>query len=233
LGVAELVIAVLLGALAQTTAGFGLALICGPVLIAAQGPSDGLRLVLTLSLLSNLLVLTTRYRQARVSDGLWLAVPAVLTAVPIVWLVSQLDTAAVTIAAGVLTVVCAISLWRRLRLSWLHGRGGAIAASIVAEFGNAIGGLSGPSVALYAVNADWPVPSIAPTLQVFGVVTNVITLAIKGGPLLTVPAAIALTAGWLGGSLLSRRMAAESLRLVVLGLAFAGGCYAIVRGLLM
>jgi hypothetical protein len=225
-----LVIAVLLGAVAQTAAGFGFALICGPALIASQGSGPGLRLILTLSLLSNALVLASRWRQARVADGLWLALPAVLTAAPILWAVHRLDTASLTVAAGVLTVVCAISLAVRLRLTWLRGRVGATIASVVSEVGNAIGGLSGPSVALYAVNADWPAGSIAPTLQVFGVVTNVVTLAGKGGPLLTWRSVAALGAGWLAGWAVSTRLDPASLRIGVLLLATGGGVYAIVRG---
>jgi len=226
-----LVIAVLLGALAQTAAGFGLALICGPVLIASQGSDHGLRLVLTLSLLSNILVLATRWRDARVADGFWLAVPAVLTAVPILWAVHRLDPAALTVTAGVLTLVCALALAVRVRLTWLRGRVGAAIASVVSEVGNAIGGLSGPSIALYAVNADWPVEQVAPTLQVFGLVTNVVTLAGKGGPLLTWPSTAALAGGWLAGSTLSTRLSPWSLRSAVLLLAAAGGGYAVVRGL--
>ena len=226
-----LVVAVLLGAVAQTAAGFGFALICGPVLIASQGTGHGLRLILTLSLLSNLLVLASRWRRARVADGLWLAVPAVVTAVPILWAVHRIDAAALTVTAGVLTVICAAALAVRLRLTWLRGRVGATVASVVSEIGNAIGGLSGPSVALYAVNADWPAESIAPTLQVFGVVTNVVTLAGKGGPLLTLPSVAALGGGWLVGWALSARLTGPSLRIAVLLLATGGGVYAIVRGL--
>ncbi len=227
----ELVVAVLLGAVAQTAAGFGFALICGPVLLASQGSGHGLRLILTLSLLSNVLVLATRWRQARLVDGVWLAVPALLTAVPILWAVHRLDESALVVTAGALTIVCAVALAVRLRLTWLRGRLGATLASVVSEFGNAIGGLSGPSVALYAVNADWPAESIAPTLQVFGVITNVVTIAGKGGPLLTWPSTAALAGGWLLGSLLSTRLTSASLRVAVLLLATAGGLYAVVRGL--
>ena len=223
--------AVLLGGVAQTAAGFGFALICGPVLIASQSGGQGIRLILTLSLLSNLLVLATRGRAARVTDGLWLAVPAVVTAVPILWAVHRIDASALTVTAGALTVACAISLAVRLRLTWLRGRFGATLASVVSEVGNAIGGLSGPSVALYAVNADWPADSVAPTLQVFGVVTNIVTIAGKGGPLLTWPSTVALAGGWLVGWWVSTRMTTASLRGAVLTLATAGGAYAIYRGL--
>lgn len=226
-----LVVAVLLGAIAQTAAGFGFALICGPVLIATQGTGDGIRLILTLSLLSNLLVLATRWRKARVADGVWLAVPALVTAVPILWAVHRIDASALVVTAGALTVVCAVALAVRLRLTWLRARLGATVASVVSEIGNAIGGLSGPSVALYAVNADWPAESIAPTLQVFGVISNVVTIAGKGGPLLTWASTAALAGGWLLGWALSTRMAAAHLRATVLALALGGGLYAIWRGL--
>jgi hypothetical protein len=121
-----------------------------------------------------------------------------------------MDAETLTVTAGVLTLICAVAFAVRVRLTWLRGRVGAAIASVVSEVGNAIGGLSGPSVALYAVNADWPAEQVAPTLQVFGVVTNVVTLA---------------------GSTLSTRLSAGSLRTAVLLLARAGGGYAVVRGL--
>lgn len=228
---AELVVAVALGALAQTTAGFGLALLCGPVLVASQPPGEGLRLVLTVSLLANLLVLVTRPREAKVGAALWLAVPAIVVTPLAVWSVDRVDHDTISVAAGVVTLACAGALAARLRLRRLRGRSGAVIASVVAEVGNAIGGLSGPSIALYAVNADWPPTSIAPTLQVFGLVTNAVTLAATGGPLLTGPATVALVVGWLAGSLVARRLDPAWSRSVVLLLAGAGGAYAVFRGL--
>jgi hypothetical protein len=229
---AEVVAAVLVGAMAQTTAGMGFALICGPVLISSAGAGHGLRLVLTLCLLANLLVLAGRGRHALVRQGLLLAVPAVAVAAPVVWAVHRLDHATLAVVAGAVTVVCAGALAARLRLPWLTGVRGGFVASLVSEVGNAIGGLSGPAVALYAVNADWPADALVPTLQVFGAVTNVVTLALDGGPYLTWTATVAMAVGWIAGSLVASRLAPGRLRGLVLLLAGAGGAYAIGKGLL-
>ena len=55
------VVAVLVGALAQSVSGIGFSLVCGPLLVAALGPPDGVRLGVLLSLCLNV-VLVVRYR---------------------------------------------------------------------------------------------------------------------------------------------------------------------------
>src|ERR1700737_2401735 len=55
--------AVALGGLAQSVAGLGLVLVCGPILVAVCGPSDGVRLAVTLSLALNVLVLLRWWHQ--------------------------------------------------------------------------------------------------------------------------------------------------------------------------
>ena len=67
------VASVLVGALAQSVSGIGFSLVCGPLLVAALGPADGVRLGVLLSLALNV-VLVVRFRREvervmRTSEG--------------------------------------------------------------------------------------------------------------------------------------------------------------------
>ena len=53
--IAAVLFAVLVGTLAQSISGIGFALVCGPLLVAALGPQDGVRLSVLLSLVLDVL----------------------------------------------------------------------------------------------------------------------------------------------------------------------------------
>jgi hypothetical protein len=54
---AAVLLSVLLGMLAQSVSGIGFALACGPLLVESLGPQDGVRLVMLLSLVLNVVLL--------------------------------------------------------------------------------------------------------------------------------------------------------------------------------
>jgi hypothetical protein len=68
----------------------------------------------------------------------------------------------------------------------------------------------------------------------YGVVVNAISLATKGLPALSAPAwglvAVALAGGAVVGRLLAARVPEHRARVVVLGLALAGGLTTLVKG---
>lgn len=221
--------AIAVGGLVQTTAGFGFALVCSPVLVAALGPTAAVRSVITLSSLISVLILARTWRHTRLREALLLAVPAVVLAAPVAVLVHHMDTRVLTLAAGAVTVTAAASMARRnLRLP-LRGPGGMAATGLASTLMNALGGLSGPAAAIYAANQEWPPEAIAPTLQVFGLILNAASLATLGGPTLDLRLASALPVGWLCGIWAARRLSATQLHRVVLALAAAGGAAAVMR----
>jgi uncharacterized membrane protein YfcA len=100
---------------------------------------------------------------------------------------------------------------------------------------NVIGGLSGPAVAMYGVNADWEPDRMRGTFQLYFLALNIVAV-IALGPLrigltraLVLLAAIAI--GFTTGHLLGRRLPAQTVRMLVLLVAGAGGIAAIIRGL--
>jgi uncharacterized membrane protein YfcA len=222
--------ALAVGGLVQTTAGFGFALVCSPVLVAALGPTAAVRSVITLSSLVSQLILVRTWRYTRLREALVLAVPAVVLAAPVAVLVHHLNSRLLTMAAGVVTVSGAALMARgNLRLP-LHGPGGVLAVGTASALMNALGGLSGPAGAIYAANEEWPPEAIAPTLQVFGLVLNAASLATLGGPELDYRLASALPVGWVCGIWVAGRLSASQLHRVVLALAAAGGAAALMRG---
>lgn len=225
------VAAVAVGACAQWTAGFGFALICGPLLIATLGQTSGLRLILTLSTLISVAMLARTLRDLKWRDAVLLAAPGVVLTPLLVAALRGVDKGTLTLAAGLLTLAATAALARGVRVARLRGAGGAAAAGVISAAMNVVGGLSGPLAALYAVNAGWRHESIRPTLQVFGILLNISALLSLGGVDVDWRAGAALTAGGLAGAVLARRLSPDASRRLVLVIAALGGLYAAYRGL--
>lgn len=223
--------AVVVGAAAQTVAGFGFALVCAPALVALLGPGAAVRTVITLSCVISALVLVRARRHARWRDAVLLAVPGMVLAVPLAAAVHRANARVLTVAAGLVTLLAVAALVRDLRPRWLGGTLGAGVVGAVSAAMNALGGLSGPAAALYAVHRRWPPPAVTATLQVFGLLLNAATLTTLGGPTLDWRLCAALPVGWAAGTALSRRLDAAATRRVVLAVATAGAMAAVARGL--
>lgn len=224
-------LAVAVGSATQTTAGFGFALVCAPALVAVLGPGTAVRTVITLSCLISLLILARGWRHSRWLDALLLALPGILLAGPIALLVHHLDQRTLTVAAGAVTLASAGLMLCVQKELPLRGVVGACAVGFVSAAMNALGGLSGPAAALYAANQRWPLQSIAPTLQVFGLALNIASLTTLGGPVFDWRLATALPLGWAGGLVVTKWLPPRHIRYVVLAVAALGGVLAVARGL--
>ncbi len=223
--------AVALGAVAQTVTGFGLALVCAPFLVAAFGPGDGVRQAVLLSSVINAAILLREGRAARVGDALLLLAPAAAATPLLALALRRLDARSLTVVAGLATIFGTVALARGLRLRRVRGVWGAAGAGVVSAAMNVIGGLSGPAVALYIVNAGWPAASVRPTLQAYSLVLNLITLGVLGMPTLIPQLFVGLIAGWAGGSLLAGHLSPTWARHATLIVAATGGVLAVLKGL--
>ncbi len=226
-------LAVGLGAAAQAVTGFGFALVCGPFLVVAMGPVDGVRLTILLSCAINVLVMLREVRSVLVRDGALLLIPAVIATPVAAWLLHPLDHRLLMVAAGLLTLASTLALACGLRLHRLRGTAGAAITGTISAAMNVIGGLSGPAVALYSLNAEWPPASTRPTLQAYGLGLNLVALAALGLPALSAaaPLFIGLIAGGTIGVLLAGRLPRSGVRRMALLLAACGGLFAVIRGL--
>ncbi|MBC7372793.1 MAG: TSUP family transporter [Frankiales bacterium] len=229
------VLAVGLGALAQSVSGIGFTLVSGPLLVATLGPTDGVRLSVLLSLVVNVVVLTRTRRQASIPDALLLLVPAVLATPLLVRLVRGVPARTAELLAGSAVVLGATVLAAGVRWRAAGGRAGAVLAGVLSAAMNVVAGVGGPAVALYAANADWPAAAMRSTGQVYFLGLNLVAAVALGLPtvagLLVVGCLVALAAGLLAGARLAPLVPEALARRVTLSLAALGGLVVLVRAI--
>lgn len=225
--------AVLLGALAQSVSGIGFVLVCGPLLVAALGPREGVRLAVLLSLLVNVAVLARTRRDVAPRVALLLLLPAAAATPLLAVAVRAAPPRLAAALAGGATVAGALALAVGLRWRAARGAGGAVLAGLVSAAMNVTAGIGGPAVALYAQNADWPTAALRSTLQVYFLGLNVVGLASLGPPRVTAgllgATLAALAVGLLLGARLAPRVAEPRARRLTLLLAAAGGLAVLLR----
>ena len=221
-------LAVIAGAVAQAITGLGFALVCAPFLIAALGPREGVRLVVLLSMILNVAVVAQDHRNVDWRSVALLLVPAALVTPLAVVVTGGMDADLLAAIAGATIVVAAAALAVGVQVHRAGGRAGAVGAALVSGTLNVIAGVSGPPVALYALNAGWPQRSLRSTLQVFFLGVNVAALASLGLPQLDPIPFVALAVGVVVGPLVSGRVPEGAARAGTLAVAAAGGLATLV-----
>jgi uncharacterized membrane protein YfcA len=221
-------LAVAAGAVAQAVTGLGFSLVSAPLLIALEGPRDGVRLNLVLSALINVVLLVPQRREVRTRDAVRLIVPAAMVTPLAAWVARRADTDALLVAAGVLTVASAGALVAGAQLR----RSSATVAGAISGVMNTIAGIGGPIVALHALHERWPADERKATFQLYFLLLNLAGLIALGprwpSPLLL----LGLAAGWVVGRAVAGRVPEEAARAATLAVAAGGGLVALGRGLL-
>jgi uncharacterized protein len=229
-------VVVLVGALAQAVTGFGFALVAAPVLVVALGPRPAVQLINLLAIVVNLALLFRERSGVRLADSVRLFVPAAIVTPLAAYAVHRTDPAVLSVVAGVLIAASAWALASGLQAARLRGAGGAAIAGVVSAVMNTAGGIGGPAAAMYATNAAWPPATLRPTLQVYFLGLNIVTVIALGPvrPSTAVAAAllVAVLVGLAAGGRVADRLPIASVRRSILALSFAGGLVAIGRGLL-
>ena len=224
---ALVVVAVALGAVAQSVSGIGFALVSGPLLVAALGPADGVRLSVGLSLVVNAVVLSRTWRQVSLRDAALLLVSAALATPLLVRLLRSTPERAAEALAGAAILLSAVLLAAGVRWRAAGGRAGAVGAGVVSAAMNVVAGVGGPAIALYATNAGWPAAALRSTGQAYFLALNVVALAALGPPqvagALVTACLVALAAGLVAGAVLAGRVPEAGARRVTLALAGLGG----------
>jgi len=257
LGVAVLLV-VAVGAACQVASGLGFALVCSPLLVLVLGHGPGVRVVLVMSIVLNLVVLARSWRHVRVGDALRLLVPAALFVVPTALLAQSVRTPLLSLLAGSVVVVATVLVIARRELRWLDGTRGAVAAGAASGVFNTLAAASGPPVAIFAAQRRWEPRVMSATLQAFSLPLNLVTLAVlvlvgdgAGGGAATAAtsagagagapaglplaplawAVVGLLAGAAAGVALGHRVPAPVVRAVALGVALLGGATLVTTGL--
>lgn len=232
-------VAIALGTLAGATTnrvtGLGFSLVCSPVMLLVLGPRDGVRLLNMVSVAVTLTNVVTSWRGVRRRDCLLLIAAGVACTPAAAWLTGRADERVLLVAAGLITVASAVLVASGRTLRFVRGDAGAVGAGAVSGTMNVIAGLSGPSVAMYGLNAGWTPAEFRPTLQLYFLVLNAVAV-VSLGPVrppmaLAVAIGVAVVAGYVLGRHLSTRVPAARFRAVVLVVVVVGGLAAAGRGL--
>ena len=233
---AAVLLAVLVGTLAQSVSGLGFSLVCGPLLVAALGAHDGVRLAILLSLGLNAVLLARLWRDVEPRRTLQLLVPSALATPLFAVLARDLpERLGAALAGG--TVVLGVALLAS-GLRWRAARGpvGAVAAGVAGAGTNVLASVAGPPVALWAANAEWPHVVQRASLQAYFLGLNAVALPTLGlpevGPALLAGCVAAVAAGTVLGVPLARRVPERAARRSTLVLAGAGGAVVLLRALL-
>ncbi|MGW5666388.1 TSUP family transporter [Micromonospora sp. NPDC003776] len=227
--------AVALGATMQRATGLGFALVAAPFLVVILGPFSGVTLANLLSATINLIVLCVTARTLRRRVALQM-ITGVILALPLgVWVVRELPGPVLLVGIGLITAGSVSWVAAGQSMPFLRQRGGAVASGFASGFFNTTAGTGGPPLAVYAASTDWEHRSFVPTVQLVGLVTNVLSLAAKGPPVLSsrllLACGAAMLAGIGGGHWLARWLPETATRRWVLALALTGSVIAIVKGL--
>jgi uncharacterized protein len=234
-GGAALAVGTFAGATTNRVTGLGFSLVCSPVMLLVLGARDGVRLLNMVSVAVTLTNVVTSWRSARRRDCLLLLAAGVTCTPLAAWAAHRSDERVLLVGAGLITVASAVLLATGRTLRFVRGDGGALGAGAASATMNVVAGLSGPSVAMYGLNAGWTAAEFRPTLQVYFLVLNAVAVASLGPvrpPLALVTAiAVAVVAGLLAGRHLSTRVPVARFRAVVLAIVVLGGLAAVARGL--
>ncbi|MEU3613014.1 sulfite exporter TauE/SafE family protein [Streptomyces sp. NPDC006872] len=225
---------VLLGSCVQWLTGMGFALVAVPALILLLGPSEGVVLANCAAGAISVVGLAGGWRRVRPASMVPLCAAAVCTVPAGTWVTRRLPEPALLLGMGVLVTAAVLLIMRGARVPALRGTRGALVAGAAGGFMNSAAGVGGPPVSLYAVNAGWTVREFVPNAQFYGVVVNAFSVAANGVPRLAAPqwasVAVAMAVGALIGHALAGRLPEKLARLLVLGLALAGGLTAMGKG---
>ncbi len=226
---------VLIGAVTNRVTGLGFSLVCSPVMVLVLGPRDGVRLLNMVSVAVALTNIVTSWRHVRWKDWLMMLVPGIVATPLAVWAAHRLSDRVLLLGAGTVTIASAGLLLSGRTLAFVRGPAGAAGAGAVSATMNVVAGLSGPSVAMYGLNAGWPPEEFRPTLQLYFLVLNAVAVA-SLGPVrppgwLAVAIVVAVLGGLVIGRIVARRVSAARVRTAVLTVVVAGGLTAVIRGL--
>ena len=236
-------VAIFIGAIAQRIAGLGFALLISPFLVMILGSHGGVIMVNICGLVSSLLIMSRVWRDIDWAMYRWLAVPAVIGSVPASAAAVFLPAAPLAVTVGaVVLVALSISLLLQRTSVVVRGNVPKAIAGFTSGITNAMAGVGGPAVSVYALLARWPQRPFAATLQPFFVTTALVTLTSK---LLLDPTqmppfqawawalvAVMIVGGIYAGEKLQRFIRDDQARLAVVVIAFIGAAAALVKGLI-
>ncbi|MHA6622559.1 TSUP family transporter [Pseudonocardia sp. DLS-67] len=229
-------LAVVAGATLQRCTGLGFALVSGPFLVLVLGPYEGVALANLLSLVTCCVVLAATWRSVDVRTAALLSAGVAVAIVPGAALARALPDPALLVVVGGLAAGASLLVAAGWRVPGSTRPSGGILAGFASGFSNVTAGVGGPALAVYGASTGLPRAGFVPTVQVVGIVTNALSLAVKHDAHLPWRLVLGCTAAVLAGTLAGRWTAGivteRAGRATVLALAITGGLLSVVKGLL-
>ena len=231
-----LALATLVGAMAIRVTGLGFSLIASSAFVLVLGPVQGVLLTNLMTPVTNVLVLGDTWRRAQLWRTLWLALPAVAMVPLGVVIANALPRAYLLIVIGCLMLMALTVTVSNWHLKALASRSGAVGLGAVSGLFNAMAGLGGVGIGIYALVSKWPRKRFVPSAQIYLLILNLTSLVVKGTPKVAAGTlAVLVLAALLGtmiGAQLEGQVRAATARRLILVLAFAGSLLTIAKGVL-
>jgi uncharacterized protein len=234
---------IVVSALAQRVAGLGFAMLLAPFLVLIFGPHSGILLVNLLGAVSAG-VMFIRVR-SYVDWGMYLrlAIPAVAMSVPFSVLALALPAAPLEAGVGFLLLLAlAISVALHRGPRTIDGPGVRTAAGLTSGITNALAGVGGPTVSVYAVISRWDQRKFAATVQPYFMTIGLAAMATKSAvdpgewPVLSGWTWVAMFGmillGMYAGERVARLIDDRTARAAVIIIAFLGAASTMVKGLI-
>ncbi|WP_035768852.1 sulfite exporter TauE/SafE family protein [Arthrobacter castelli] len=235
--------AVVISAIAQRVAGLGFAMLLAPFLVLIFGPYSGILLVNLLGATSaGIMFIRVR---SFVDWGMYwrLAVPAVVMSVPFSILALALPAAPLEAGVGFLLVLAlAVSVVLHRGPRTIDGPGVRTATGLSSGITNALAGVGGPTVSVYAVISRWDQRKFAATVQPYFMTIGLAAMATKS---VVDPGEWPVLSGWTWAALLgmillgmyvgervARFIDDRTARKAVIIIAFLGAVSTMVKGLI-
>lgn len=241
LSLVGLAAAIVLGAATQRVTGLGFSLVASPFVVLVLGPYTGVLLINSVGVvMCGLLALQLR-REVDLRHALLLAVPGILAVLPGAWLARHAPSAVLQVAVGTCVVIALLAMIAMDRRAgpetsdtFPRSRAKAVSAGAASGFMNAVAGVGGPAVTVYAVATRWQQRSFAATAQLFFMTVSMASLTAKGLPSMPVEGwvvtAVALGVGLLVGHGVHAWISVAIARRAVVAVALLGGAITLVKG---
>lgn len=235
-------LAVLVGASMQRSAGMGFAMVAAPFLVLLVGPLPGVLLVNFAGFTTSALILTRVWRDVSWRRLAILAPASLLGIVPGAYLAGAIDSSVLEIIIGVMVL-----LGLSLALLFHGGRevsgtGALVLAGAGGGLGSVTAGVGGPAMSVYAILSRWEQRSFAATCQPFFMATAAGSAIVKlatgtavlpsFAPGIWIGIGLCLLAGLGVGEWLAKVLPLATARRLMLTLAYVGSTTTVVHGTL-
>lgn len=238
------VAAILVGSTLQRLSGTGVGLVVAPVLALLMGPSLGVFVTNSTTVVSGFLIMLAVLRDVDWKRYLIFAPLALLGAVPAAFMVRELPAAWLNIVIGAVVLVALALTFATPRVPQVRTHALTAAAGAVGGFLNTSAGVAAPAMVMYSRFARWDQRSFAATMQPTFMTMGIFSVATKLAvgattfdqlppwwlfPIIVVTVVVGIqVGGWLAG-----KVSLGAARTVAITLAGLGGAVAVVRGVLM